>query len=148
MASAGCNFTKYSGPFYDLVPGKRVYYGRMSFQSTAGYDRTDLPKLHGGDPGKRPIDVFDGAAFLEQLVLFDTGSELDNNETNQAGQGTGMAKGELLRDSQRVRLTNVGARVDAVPSMQALSEVEMATKTSAPYPLTSMTFECMAVVGN
>lgn len=145
MASAGCNFTKIAGPFFDQIPGKRVYYARMSFQSTAGYDRTDLPRVHGGDVGSRPRDVFDGAEYLDHLVLFGSGSEADNAQASQPNQGSGGAKGEFQLTTQRVKLFNVGTYFNV--TVLAMDQVEMATDVAAPYPLTSMTFECKVIVG-
>ncbi len=145
MASAGCNFTKTAGPFYDEIAGKKVYHGRMAFQSTAGYDQADLPRVFGGDAGFRPQDVFDGANYIDHLVLHGDGSEADNNQANQAGQGTGCAVAEFLPDTQRVRLWNKGNFFNA--TVQARNEVEMATDVAAPYPLTSMVFECKVIIG-
>lgn len=144
MASAGCNFQKIAGPFLDIIPRRRVYFARMTFQSTAGYDQADRPRVFGGDAGFRPQDVFDGANFVFNLIVFQQGSEADNNQANQPGQGTGAAKVQYDPATQRIKLINVGCFFNV--TLQAKDEVEMATDVAAPYPLTSMSFVCKVVV--
>lgn len=147
MASANCLFTKIAGPFYDDIPGKKTYHARMGFQTGAGYDQADRPKVHGGTAGSRPIDVF-SSAYIEQIDFWAAGSEAFNSVAEgQTGIGSGDAKAEFLVASQTVKLTNLGTSWSAGTGT-AFSEAEMLTDTTGPnYPLTSMTFECKVVLG-
>lgn len=145
MASASCFFVKIAGPYLDEIPGKRVWMGLMAFAANAGYDRTDLPKVHGGPVGVRPRDVFDGCMFIDQMILCQVGSDQDNNQANQPGQGTGMAKAEFLPATQEIKLWNVGSFFNA--TVQARDEVEMATDVAAAFPLTDMSFIVKVICG-